>query len=434
VKSRELISKLFFADLATRQGYGVFVGRNGMNISRDHFPRGVYFDKSQMAHQLKSHKYQVEHLGNKLVSLDEEALIVNETHAKTRFTQSSIDLSSAVFAWGEREAQMINERYVTEGKVHVSGSPRVDCWRPGCEYLFSSEISSIKERFGDFILINSNFGASVLPRNRYTEDELAYLERQGSIRAEFLKLIEEVAKAFPQRRVVLRPHPGEEPTLWESIKSELPENAHIILEGSVSPWIRAASVLLHHCCTTAVEAWIGGTPSISFEPPLAKYPDYRPFHELPSILSARLTTPHQVIEAIKKGFDQNASMRVQHTAALRAFLGFDEAELSSHKILREINALDLEEDGYEIPNFTFWKKFRHRIYRTRYRLTDIFDANRIPLRYHLQKNPGMALSEIIDFTGRMDSEDPNRASNLQIHQVDVDTFCLYRDEISSAHA
>ena len=91
-------------------------------------------------------------------------------------------------------------------------------------------------------------------------------------------------------------------------------------------------------------------------------------------------------------------MRARQMAALRAFLEFDEAELSSHKILRQIRALGLEEDGYEIPAFTFWKKVRHWIYRMRYRVTDIFNANQIPLSYHLQKNPGMMLSEIIDLT------------------------------------
>ena len=426
VKSRELISKLFFADLATRRGYGVILGRNGMNISRDHFPRGLYFDKSQLPHQLKTHKYQVETLGNLLVTLDEEALIVDETHAEGRFNQGSIDLSSIIFAWGDEEAAMINKKYETQDKVLVVGSPRVDCWIPENDYIFAKEIGHIRQRFGNFILINSNFGAPVLPENRYTDADRRHFELTTVIRKNFMMLMTKIAETFTDRHIVLRPHPGEEQGLWESLRLGLPSNAHIILDGPVSPWIRASSLLLHHCCTTAVEAWVAQVPSISYEPDLEGYPNYRPFHGLPSALSTRLNTQESVIDAIKNGIASQTLPRIEQQKILSDYLEFDENELSSSKILRAIDKLSLAADDYSIPEFTNWKKVRGWVGRLKYRLGDVFDVNKIPLRYHLQKNPRMDLAEIEDWVARLTFGDADDENGLQVHQVDVDTFCLFR--------
>jgi len=428
VKSRELISKLFFANLATRTGFGVFIGRNGMNISRDVFPRGVYFDKCLSPHKIAFHKYQVETLGNTLVSLDEESLIVDmKEHAQQRLTQESIDLSSIIFTWGREEASVINERYDAREKVHVFGSPRIDVWRPEYQYIYEREIRDIKRRFGDFILVNSNFGAGVLPESRYNDEVRKYFEFTSNLRSEFLRLIRRIATEFPSRNVILRPHPGEEQGLWASLEAQFPSNVHIILEGSVSPWIRASSLLIHHCCTTAVEASIARTPIISYEPPLDGYPDYEPFHDLPSALSRRMTRPEDVLSAIRDGISDDSLLRSTQLSMAQKYLCFDEHELCSQKIISQLIKLSVEEEVYEIPSFTTWKKLRHIVGRAKYRLSDMWDQNHIPLRYHLQKNPGMDLDEIIGLVDQLEVGSGQSGIPLQIRQVDVDTFCLFRE-------
>ena len=380
VKSRDLIPKLLFSDLASREGYGIFIGRNGMNISRDKFPQGIYFDKCLSPHKIGAHRLQVETFGNTLVSLDEEGFIVDgRSHAEGRFTQESIDLTSVIFTWGAEEASFISDRYRVTEKICVSGSPRIDSWRPEMNHLFNIEIEDIKRRFGNFILVNSDgFGAPILPEDRYSDSEKRNFQIQSEIRRKFLELIGRIAIDFPSRNVVLRPHPGEELGLWTSLESRLPSNVRIILEGSVSPWIRASSLLIHHCCTTAVEAWIGGTPTISYEPPLDGYPDYEPFHKLPQ------------------------------------------------KIISKLNELSIQESDYYLPSFTAWKKFRSFVGRAKYCISDLWDANHIPMSYNLQKNPGMNLGEITNLTDRIQLDKEQHSSPLSVHQVDVDTFCLFR--------
>ena len=428
VKSRELIPKLLFADLASREGYGVFIGRNGMNISRDKFPQGLYFDKCLSPHKISAHRLQVKTFGNTLVSLDEEGFITDEkTYAKARFTQESIDLTSVIFTWGKKESSMILEQYKAKEKLRVSGSPRIDSWRPEFKYLFEPEMKDIHHRFGDFILVNSNFGAPpALPGDRYDDAMKQYIDLLKEIREKFIELIREIAKEFPSRNVVLRPHPGEDQGLWIAMKSELPKNVHIILEGSVSPWIRSASLLLHHNCTTAVEAWVSGTPAISYEPLLDSNLNYEPFHDLPSTLGIRAVSVKDALTAIREYFSGDCKHRSQDSAKANDYFLFDEHEFSSQKILAEINKLPIEECNYKIPSFTAWKKFRSAIGRIKYRLSDMWGANWIPLSYSLQKNSGMSLEEISDLASRLQVRGDQSCGTLKVHQVDMDTFCLYR--------
>lgn len=422
VKSRELISKVFFADLATRSGFGVFIGRNGMNLSRTRFPRGVYFDKCLSGHKVDFHRHQVEKLGNILVSLDEEALIVNRTYAEARFTQLSIDLCSIIFVWGEVEASLIRERYGSSAKICVSGSPRVDCWRPQVKHLYDIEVTSIKKRFGDFILVNSNFGAGVLPESRYDEEARGYFKLRSVVRGEFLKLIRRIAVEFPYRNIVLRPHPSENHALWTSLASELPSNVHIIFEGSVGPWVRAASLLIHFCCTTAVEAWVANTPAISYEPSLEGYPNYEPHHFLPPALSLRLGSEEEVLSTIRNGFPDNSPSRSTELEIVKKYIDFDEHKLSSQKIISELKKLSIKEDVYQIPSFSIWKKFRSLVGRAKDQIGDIW-----AYRNQMHKNPGMNLDEITHLTERLLAEDTLVHGQLNVHQVDVDTFCLFRD-------
>ena len=428
VKSRDLIPKLLFSDLASREGYGIFIGRNGMNISRDKFPQGIYFDKCLSPHKIGAHRLQVETFGNTLVSLDEEGFIVDgRSHAEGRFTQESIDLTSIIFTWGVEEASLISDRYKVTEKICVSGSPRIDSWRPEMNHLFNIEIEDIKRRYGNFILVNSDgFGAPILPEDRYSDSEKRNFQIQSEIRRKFLELIGRIAIDFPSRNVVLRPHPGEELGLWTSLESRLPSNVRIILEGSVSPWIRASSLLIHHCCTTAVEAWIGGTPTISYEPPLDGYPDYEPFHKLPSALSLRASSQNEVLSIIKDGFSNvSLSCPAQHAVAEKHF-HFDTHMLASQKIISKLNELSIQESDYYLPSFTAWKKFRSFVGRAKYCISDLWDANHIPMSYNLQKNPGMNLGEITNLTDRIQLDKEQHSSPLSVHQVDVDTFCLFR--------
>src|SRR5690606_30231129 len=126
----------------------------------------------------------------------------------------------------------------------------------------------------DFILINSNFGSC----NHFsggdaylkslhdkkiitTEQEKDYFERYFSYRRlvmdEILAVLPTLRSAFPQARIVIRPHPSENAETWKRHAGHL-ENVHVIHEGSAIPWLLAAGAIIHNFCTTSLEAFALG--------------------------------------------------------------------------------------------------------------------------------------------------------------------------------
>ena len=270
VKSRELLPKLLLSYFALREGFGVFLGKNGMNISRDRFPAGIYFDKCLSAHKSKFHERQVLEFGNVLVSHEEEGLLIEseDAYSKERCSKVSINLSRLIFLWGSRQAGIF-QKYssVPNEKLVVTGSPRIDLWRRASLGLIKDEIREIQETFGEFIFIVSNWGYWKEEEDLRLDPDKTYPGRWRTfMRQAFISLIFEVAREFPSRILVVRPHPIESKTYWENKSEFFPKNVRVISDGPIGPWIHAAGTVIHNNCTTGLESWVGGVPTIAYSP------------------------------------------------------------------------------------------------------------------------------------------------------------------------
>ncbi|NIP25517.1 MAG: hypothetical protein GWN94_14440, partial [Phycisphaerae bacterium] len=67
----------------------------------------------------------------------------------------------------------------------------------------------------------------------------------------------------PDYNIVVRPHPTENQEIYHRIAAQC-DRVRVTNEGNVVPWLMATRVLLHHGCTTGVEAYAMGVPSISY--------------------------------------------------------------------------------------------------------------------------------------------------------------------------
>jgi hypothetical protein len=65
--------------------------------------------------------------------------------------------------------------------------------------------------------------------------------------------------------IILRPHPGEDHSTYVQLFDQY-ENVRIKHEGDVRSWIYASNGVIHHDCTTGVEAALMGTPVVSYQP------------------------------------------------------------------------------------------------------------------------------------------------------------------------
>ena len=77
--------------------------------------------------------------GFMITSLDEEGNLNDygyDGDAKTRFSDQTIEQSTAVFGWGADDVDTLKKVYPNYShKIYKTGSPRADLWKAACGLL-----------------------------------------------------------------------------------------------------------------------------------------------------------------------------------------------------------------------------------------------------------------------------------------------------------
>jgi surface carbohydrate biosynthesis protein len=211
---------------------------------------------------------------------------------------------SHLFAWGEDNAELWRQypQLPAGMPIHVTGNPRGDLLRPGIRVYYKRDAEEIHNTYGDFILINTNFNhvnAFHSAQNLFQPGEDAkfgqaargmsreYAEglrdHKQAIFEKFQQLIPALEQAFPGHNIVVRPHPTENQEIYRKIAAQC-ERVQVTNEGNVVPWVMATRALIHNGCTTGVEAYVVGVPSISYRVTVNDFYDLG-FYRLPNLLS-----------------------------------------------------------------------------------------------------------------------------------------------------
>jgi hypothetical protein len=178
--------------------------------------------------------------------------------------------------------------------------------RPEVRQYYEETVGELRERYGDFILINTNFnhvnafypGLNLFVPNDKSGGEprpgraakgmsreyaAGLRDHKQAIFEKFQQLISDVAGAFPKHNIVVRPHPTENQEIYRQIAAGC-ERVEVTNEGNVVPWLMAAKALIHNGCTTGVEAFVMGVPAISYRAAVNDFYDLG-FYRLPNLLS-----------------------------------------------------------------------------------------------------------------------------------------------------
>jgi surface carbohydrate biosynthesis protein len=307
---RELDAKLLLACIAARRGFSSYIGpRREMHYNITAFPRGIYLSKS-----VTISSYLVflilRNLGHAVVAWDEEALVhlPDETYYSRRLSPRAMAQVSRLFAWGEDNAELWR-RYPhlpPNAVIEVTGNPRNDLLRPELHAYYDSEVKKIRDNYGDFILVNTNFNhvnaftsiqnlfrpaenPGQLPefgraaRGMSREYAEGLRDHKQAIFEDFQRMIPALAKAFPDYTIVVRPHPTENPEIYYNIASRC-ERVEVTNEGNVVPWLLATRALVHNGCTTGVEAYVMRVPAITYRSSVNEAYDFG-FYRLPNLTS-----------------------------------------------------------------------------------------------------------------------------------------------------
>jgi surface carbohydrate biosynthesis protein len=316
---RELDPKLLLACVAAEQGFVSFLGsRTRVDFRVARFPRSIYLSKSMTPKSTKMFRI-LRRLGHEVAVWDEEALVYlsPEHYYARRISPKTLPFVSTLFAWGQDNAEMLRMYQGYSGTpIHVVGNPRIDLLRPRLRDYFEPDARRLRERFGKFVLVNTNFSMvngfldslnlfrqaaspGVEPElgaaGKGTTREFAagYAAHKGALFEGFKEFLPVLAEAFPEHTFILRPHPSEKVDTWLEAGGGR-DNVQVVHEGSVIPWLLATEAVVHNGSTTAVEAFVLGVPAISFRP--VKAPPYD--FDLPNALSHESTTVEELRETL----------------------------------------------------------------------------------------------------------------------------------------
>ena len=276
--ARELDGKLLLALFAAEAGYRCHIGVMS-RIQRPGFPSSIYVSKSvRFAKQVRLMKG----LGHTIVAWDEEGLArFNDSVHSARIEPEAFALPALLFSWGKSNTDLWrNHPYYHGTPIADTGNPRADLLRPELHGLYAEAVGVLRQRYGSFILLNSNFGivnhfktagrkAKVGSKSHDAKAFLAFRKgvetHKRQIFEAFLAAIPEIAKSLRPHRLLTRPHPSEDHAAWRKAAEGL-DNVSVVYEGAVVPWLLAAKCLVHNGCTSAVEAGVLHLPALAYRP------------------------------------------------------------------------------------------------------------------------------------------------------------------------
>jgi hypothetical protein len=316
----------------------------------------------------------------------------------------------ALFAWGPENAEAWQGCPDYHGApIHVTGNPRVDMMRPELRPFFAEEAQRIRERFGSFVLVNSNFaslnhylpGQTTLRAPESATAPNAHAAHRHALFRHFLELVPRIAAAFPEHNVVVRPHPVENHETWRAAAGGL-ANVHVVHEGSVIPWLLAARVMIHNSCTTGLEGYLLDAPIVAYRPVCSDDFDQR----LPNSLSHEVFDAKALLDAVATAlagglvWDAEAA-RVRRDLAAHHLAALD-GPLASQRIADVLDRFEATAERTTPPLLT---RFVGRVRAARRRRSKLRHADtpghKRSLVYTRHRFPGIALREVHERIGRL---------------------------------
>lgn len=288
ISRREIVAKSMLAGRLAADGHQVLIFHSDL-FDRVGWPgSGLYIGKNVfrtvVPHDLKFQE-KMKRAGVRIWHLDEEGgVYLGATEREWRETLANrVDMASLgaddkVLTWGDWQREYFEEQGL-RADTRTVGYLNFDICRPQYHDAFAEFDAKETGGLSGYILVNTRFTLNngrdfggrhviheAMTRNIYSERILfEKLVADGKCYYEFIGLIYALSQNFPNRKIVLRPHPGEEPSIYERIVGPL-ENVIVTGAGDVGSWIRRSHAVVHNGCTTAIQAVIADKPVVTFLP------------------------------------------------------------------------------------------------------------------------------------------------------------------------
>ena len=421
LKAREFEAKTLLAFHLLQNGFDVVIGQQWEIYRQIQFlPKGFFIFKSHNAIHLPAIK-AAKKLGHIVFAQEEEILGITEFRMVEKNTNKDIyPLVDKILASSEFEKECHLKRTTHKNKIEVVGNLRVDLLKAKYIEIFKDEMQKIKNEFGKFVLINTNYGTS---NNQWGGiDVLKDIEiKAGSFvdqdainefedliewelinRKEMHKAIIELAHKFKNINFVIRPHPSEkiEPIvlLYKNFT-----NIYVKKVGSHLPWTKSSFFLMHSSCSTGYEGEILGKQTLNLVPRDIKHSQ----QNLSDKLSKKFRSADELINYANNLLISSEN-ELYSNADLKKYSFFLENILNNtafDNILRVINLFESSDAGYSFSLANF--QIRHP------RLVDKCD---------IKKN------EILNLLNLLKNIENKNINNLLVDELGDSLFFLRTDK------
>ncbi|MCF8057820.1 MAG: hypothetical protein K9K67_00880 [Bacteriovoracaceae bacterium] len=315
---RELNGMLLLSLIAVKRGWKVVIGgKRALFPLLDSFPEGVVLLKSVVPGEIDLQS-RIRGFGHKVASIDAEGLLPSNGRSgvELRYSHETIKKADMLFFWGMDQFKQV-EKYIPSVKSCgvITGSPIFDYWKalkrlnkkkkcPDKKTILIATSFPYPNHF-----INKEMSYSAVrdaSGSGATEDHFKEIFLDGKLQnliyPQFKGLAESIIKNNPEVKIILRPHPSENPEPWEALAKY--ENVEMSKSGEISPILLESDILFHFNSTTSIEAHYYGKNIITYIPedlPIELSNRLNQYALKSSVISKNVEDLMEKIEASLKG-------------------------------------------------------------------------------------------------------------------------------------
>ncbi|MDR5674220.1 hypothetical protein RH858_13885 [Halalkaliarchaeum sp. AArc-GB] len=346
---RELDSKLYLAIRLASDGHEVYLGRSSsVNRGFDIIDPDIYISNCNSVDRNKADKIRA-----KVLLLDSEGgIFADEATYSKRISAERLENIDWYLAWGDRSKRIV-EGNSTNTNISVTGNPRFDLLQPPLRSIYERRSKKLVEKFGDYILINTNFSianhssCNNPPKNvlKGTSDVYNFGERYEYVKNMYLSFIDMIHTLGEsvENNIIVRPHPSENFLTYEKEFKDY-GNIKVIHRGDVRDWIAGSQVVIHNSCTTGIEAALMERNVYAYDPIKKEKDQVR--SDVPNLVSKRIKSVDKLVKRVQSDlYYQNSTymMSEEKKDQLKIHIGNIDFN-SADRIANIINNIELPVD------------------------------------------------------------------------------------------
>ena len=446
---REFDAKLLLACVAADAGYDVWLGSQKIFQRKiEEMPPGIFFDKSVSIHKIQRWK-RYQKFGFHIVAYDEEGLAPwnpDEYQRKRLFSNDLLAPLACFFTWGAWQTEFIGEKAPQQArKLSPAGHPRVDLTRPQLRGFYEPDVKRLREKYGRFLLVNTNFP---LCNHFHGEDgvfrlfvesgkildqplETFYrnLQRfQQQLMEHFSDLIARLHERFPDKTIIVRPHPSENHDAWRQ-RLAAHQRVAVVHEGNIIPWLMAADATIHNSCMTGIEGYLLERPVFAFRPIQA--PELE--NSLANALSEQVLSAEALIERLDQlDGGQPLEPDAEKRALAERYIASLDAPLSCDRIIATLTQMSFKEHPLQTAFFRGGKRAKRWLRTSVMRRSAASLPTHAPTPsragYQAQKFPDTPLEDVQDAVARLQRL-TGRFAGMRVARIESNLFRLTAHDI-----